>query len=69
MKFSLDFWTITLLIAAIAIILLVTSEMLSSYHGKVNILINKKRLRNTAIAAAIAFLITAAMRIISLIIV
>ena len=69
MKFPLDFWTITLLIAAIAIILLVTSEMLSSYHGKVNILINKKRLRNAAIAAAIAFLTTAAMRVISLILV
>lgn len=68
MKFPLDFGTITLLLAAIALILLVSSEMLSSYHGGVNILINKKRLKNAAIGATVAFLITVVMRAISLII-
>ena len=63
MMFPLDFWDISLLLAIIAIILLITSEMLSSYYGKVNILINKKKLKNTAITISTLFLITVAIRI------
>lgn len=68
MNFPLGFWDISLLLAITAIILLVTSEMLSPYHGKANILINKKKLKNTAIAVSILFLATVAIRIISIII-
>jgi hypothetical protein len=67
MIFPLGFWDISLLLAITAIILLITSELLSSYYGKVNILINKKRLRNTAIAVSVLFLITLAIRISSII--
>ncbi len=67
MKFPLNFWDISLLLAIIAIILIVTSEMLSSYYGKVNILINKKKLKNAAITVSILFLITLAIRIINMI--
>jgi hypothetical protein len=58
--FPLDFGGISLLIAIIAIILLVSSVMLSSYSGKTNILINKKRLKTASIAFSMTFIITAA---------
>jgi hypothetical protein len=67
MTFPLDFWNISLLTAITAIILLITSELLSPYYGKINIQISKKRLRNTAIVFSIIFLITVAVRIISII--
>lgn len=67
MIFPLNFWDISLLLAISAIILIVASEMLSSYYGKVNILINKKKLRNIAITVSILFLITLAIIIISII--
>ena len=60
-------WDASLLIAVIAIILLVSSELLSSYGGRANILINKKRLRNASIAATMTFIVTAAMRILYII--
>lgn len=67
MDFPLSFWDISLLLAITAIILLITSELLSPYYGKVNILINKKRLKNVALTFSILFLITVAIRIISII--
>jgi len=69
MNFPLGFWDISLLLAITAIILLVTSEMLSPYYGKANILINKKKLKNTATAISILFLITVTIRIINIIII
>jgi len=68
MQFPLGFWDISLLLAITAIILLVTSELLSPYYGKTGIQINKKRLKNTALAFSILFLATVAIRIISIII-
>ena len=68
MSFPLDFWDISLLLAITAIILLITSEMLSPYHGKINIRINRKKLKNAAFAVSILFLATVAIRIISIII-
>jgi hypothetical protein len=67
MTFPLDFWNISLLTAITAIILLITSELLSPYYGKINIQISKKRLRNTSIPFSIIFLITVAVRIINII--
>lgn len=67
MTFPLGFWDISLLLAITAIILLITSELLSPYYGRVNILINKKRLKNTAIIVSILFLITVAVRIATII--
>ncbi len=67
MTFPLNFWDISLLTAITAIILLVTSEMLSPYYEKVNILINRKKLKNTAIAFSAVFLTTVAIKIISII--
>ncbi|MDH7564238.1 MAG: hypothetical protein QHH24_05075 [Candidatus Bathyarchaeota archaeon] len=67
MTFPLDFWNISLLLAVTAIILLVTSELLSPYYGGVNIQINKKRLKHAAIAFALVFLATVAIRIVGII--
>jgi hypothetical protein len=67
MTFPLSFSDISLLLATTAIILLITSELLSPYYGKINIQINKKRLKNTALAFSALFLTTVAIRIISII--
>jgi hypothetical protein len=68
MDFPLVFWDISLWLAITAIILLVTSELISPYYGKTNLIINKKRLRNTALVVSTLFLITVAVRIASIII-
>lgn len=67
MTFPLGFWDISLLLAITAIILLIASELLSPYYGKVNILVNKKRLKNAALSVSILFLITVAIRIVSMV--
>lgn len=67
MMFPLGFWDISLLLAITAIILLITSELLSPYYGKVNILVNKKRLKNTTLMVSALFLTTVAIRIASII--
>jgi hypothetical protein len=63
MIFPLDFWDISLLVAIISIILLITSELLSASLGRINVLINKRKLRNTAIVASTSFLVAVALRI------
>jgi hypothetical protein len=59
----LDFWDLSLWTAIIAIILLVTSELLSPYYGRTGIIINKQRLRIAALIIAFIFLGTVAYRI------
>jgi len=66
MTFPLGFWDISLWLAITAIILIITSEMLSPYYGKINVHINKKRLKNASLATSMAFLITVAVRIINI---
>jgi hypothetical protein len=65
--FPLTLWDISLLLAVTAIILLVTSELLSPYYGKTSLNINKKRLRNAAITTSALFLTTVAIRIATII--
>jgi hypothetical protein len=67
MSFPLDLWDINLLVAVISVLLLSTSEFLSISHGKINILIDKKKLRKTAIATSIIFLITVAIRVVTIV--
>ena len=66
MNFPLGFWDISLFLAITAIILLITSELTSPHYGKTNILINKKKLKNTAITISTLFLMTVAIRIINI---
>jgi hypothetical protein len=68
MGFPLSFWEISLWLAITAIILLITSELVSPYYGKTNLLIKKKRLRNAAIIVSVLFLVTVAIRIATIII-
>jgi hypothetical protein len=63
MQFPLGFWDFSLWTAAIAIILLITSELLSPYYGKTGIMINRRRLRLVALVVAFIFLGTVAFRI------
>jgi len=67
MNFPLTFWDISLWLAITAIILLITSELISPYYGKTNLLINKKKLRNVALTVSTLFLITVAIRIATII--
>ena len=67
MIFPLDLLEISFLLAIMAIVLLVTSELLSPHHRKANILINKKKLRNAAVGFSVLFMITIGIRIIALI--
>jgi len=63
MQFPLSFWDLSLWLAVTAIILLITSELISPYYGRTNLLVNKKRLKNVALTVSILFLITVAIRI------
>jgi len=67
-SFPLSLWDTSLWVAITAIILLITSEFISPYYGKTNLLINRKRLRNVALAVSILFLITVAIRIATIIV-
>jgi hypothetical protein len=68
MDFPLSFSDITLWLAITAVVLLVTSELISQYYGRTRLLINKKRLRNAALAVSTLFLVTVAIRIVTIII-
>jgi hypothetical protein len=67
MTFPLGLWDISLWLAITAVILLITSEMLSPRYGKINIRIDRKRLRTAALAVSILFLTTVAIRVIDII--
>jgi hypothetical protein len=67
MQFPLGFSEISLWLATTAIILLVTTELISPYYGRTNIRINKRRLKNAALTVSLLFLITVAIRIVSII--
>ena len=58
MQFPLSFSDITLWLAITAIILLATSELISPYYGKTNLLIDKNRLRLAALGVGIVFIIS-----------
>ena len=65
--FPLNLWDVSLVLAATAIVLLFTSEILSPYYGAASLKINKKRLKNSAITTSILFLVTVAIRIATMI--
>jgi hypothetical protein len=67
MQFPLTYWDLSLWLAVISIILLVASELVSPYYGQTNLLINKKRLKRAALTMGVLFLITVAIRIVSMI--
>ncbi len=60
MSFPLMLRDISLWLCIMAIMLLIASEMLSPYYGKININVNRKRLRIIALVLSILFLATVA---------
>lgn len=67
MRFPLTFADISLWLAITAIILLMTSELISPYYGQANLLINKGKLRTIALIMGILFMLTVALRIYSIV--
>lgn len=64
MKFPLSISDIGLWLAVTAIILLVTSELLSSSTGRLgNVAVEKKRLRIAALTLGLGFMATVVMRV------
>ncbi len=66
MPFPLGFDDTSLWLAITAIILLITSELLSPYYGRTNTAINKKKLRHVALITSLLFLSTVTIRILAL---
>lgn len=63
MQFPLTFDDISLWLAITSIILLITAELISPHYGQANILIDKRKLRTTALTVGLLFLITVVIRI------
>lgn len=61
--FPLNLSDTSLILAEAAVILLITSEMISPYYGGANLKIDRKRLKNAALTMSILFLLTVAIRI------
>ena len=68
MQFPLGFYDISLWLAATAIILITTSELISPYYGQTGLIIEKGRLRTVALILGFLFLSTVAVRIYQIII-
>ncbi|MCW4024984.1 MAG: hypothetical protein NWF01_08120 [Candidatus Bathyarchaeota archaeon] len=60
----LVFTDVSLLFAVCSIILLITAELSSSYYGQTKLDCNREKLKNSAYAAGVIFLITAVMRMV-----
>jgi hypothetical protein len=63
MIFLLAIEDLSITLAVTAAMLLVATQLLSLLYGKINILINKKRLKYAAITFSILFLGTAILRV------
>jgi preprotein translocase subunit SecG len=59
MQFPLSFLDMTIWLAVMSIILIITAEFLSSYHGQVNLLINRNRLTRVSLVVGVLFILTA----------
>jgi|GEM_PF-637028 hypothetical protein len=57
------FWSISLWLAVTAILLLITAQLASSYDGPATLLIDTKKLKQTAIILGLLFLVTVAIQI------
>jgi hypothetical protein len=62
----LTFLDVSLLLALGALILLITLELTSPYHGITRLAVNRRKLRNVSILVAALFLITISIRLIGL---
>ena len=53
---------LTLLLALVALTLIILAGLVSPYYGKINMLIDKRKLDNAVIIAVVAFAIVMAIR-------
>ena len=67
--FPLDLWDLSLFLAVMALMLMITSKLLLPHSVNPKILINKKRLEKAAILIASLFLMTVLWRIITSVII
>jgi hypothetical protein len=56
----------SLLLAVIAIVLLITTEIISPYYGQLNLIIHKKKLRNVALMVGLLFFVTFFLRVLNI---
>ena len=63
MQFPLSIYDLSLWLGTTAMILLITSELLSSNYGRSNLIIEKKRLKRAALTLGILFMITVFIRL------
>jgi len=63
LDFPLSLSDISFVLAIVAIVLLITSELASPYLGRMNLAIEKKVLRRAALMFTFAFLFTAVLRV------
>jgi len=68
MSLPLTFDDLSLWLAAAAIILLVTYELLSPSYGRSSVYINRKKLRNAALTVSALFVMTLMVRLVTLVI-
>ena len=63
MQVPLDFWNVSLWLAATSIILLITAQLVSAYDGPATLLIDSRKLKAAALTIGILFLATVAINI------
>jgi hypothetical protein len=63
MQIPLDFYNVSLWFAVTGLILFITAQLVSAYDGNATLLIDQRKLKNTAIMIGVLFLLTVAMRI------
>ena len=68
MQFPLEFSDISLWLAIIAIILLITSELINPYYGQTGLIIEMGRLRRVELILGSIFLFTVVLRVYDIII-
>jgi hypothetical protein len=63
MQIPLDFYNLSLWFAVTGLILFITAQVVSAHDGNATILIDQRKLKNTAIVIGVLFLVTVVIRI------
>ena len=66
MNFALGIFDLSLLFATLVLMLVITTEILSPYYGKLNLLIDKKKLKRMATATLLLYIVLLVLWIIEL---
>jgi hypothetical protein len=59
-------WELSIMLALMASTLIVYSELLMPYYGKVDVRLNKKRLNQAALLVTVLFIFTIVLRVVAL---